>query len=71
MIEVDALKNPGAHVSHVGGAVADPAIIVYLPGGHFVAVTLGTTFGNTAKRTVTMGRVLKSFILKCKALSSL
>ena len=34
LFDAEALKNPGAHVSHVGWAVLDPALLVYFPGGH-------------------------------------
>ena len=33
---MDALKNPGAQVSHLGCAEADPDVLVYMPGGHLV-----------------------------------
>ena len=36
LFDAEALKNPGAHVSHVGWAVLDPALLVYFPGGHVV-----------------------------------
>ena len=36
LFDAEALKNPGAHVSHVGWAVLDPDLLVYFPGGHGV-----------------------------------
>ena len=36
LLDVEALKNPGPHTSHLGWAVAEPAVFVYLPGGHLV-----------------------------------
>ena len=39
--DVEALKNPGAHASHLGWVVELPAILVYLPGGHLVWVAQG------------------------------
>ena len=36
LIDWEALKNPGAHTSHAGCAVVLPAVLVYLPGEHFV-----------------------------------
>ena len=35
LFDVEGLKNPGAHSSHLGGAVIEPDVAVYLPGGHF------------------------------------
>ena len=34
LVEVLALKNPNAQVSHTGWVVPEPAVMVYLPGGH-------------------------------------
>ena len=34
--DVLLLKNPGAHVLHLGWVVAVPLAFVYFPGGHFV-----------------------------------
>ena len=34
--DVESLKNPAAHTSHFGSAVALPLVSVYLPGGHLV-----------------------------------
>ena len=36
LVDVEALKNPNAHASHLGWLVAEPATLVYLPGGHFM-----------------------------------
>ena len=36
LVDVEALKNPNAHDSHLGWLVAEPATLVYLPGGHLV-----------------------------------
>ena len=36
MLDVEALKNPVAHTAHVGWVVTEPAVLVYLPGGHLV-----------------------------------
>ena len=36
LFDVVALKNPGAHASHLGWVVLDPITMVYLPGGHLV-----------------------------------
>ena len=36
LIEVDSLKNPVAQGSHLGWAVVEPLVLVYLPGGHLV-----------------------------------
>ena len=36
MFDVEALKYPGGHVSHLGSEVAEPIVLVYVPGGHFV-----------------------------------
>ena len=34
--DVESLKNPAAHTSHLGSAVTEPDESVYLPGGHLV-----------------------------------
>ena len=34
--DVESLKNPAAHTSHLGSAVALPLVLVYLPAGHLV-----------------------------------
>ena len=36
LIDVEVLKNPTAHVSHLGWEVAVPAALVNLPAGHLV-----------------------------------
>ena len=36
LLDVLALKNPNAQVSHIGWVVLEPAITVYLPGGHLL-----------------------------------
>ena len=36
LLDVMALKNPGAHASHWGWVVAEPPTLVYLPHGHFL-----------------------------------
>ena len=36
LFDANALKNPTAHTSHLGCAVAEPTVCVYLPGGHLV-----------------------------------
>ena len=36
LVDVEALKNPFVHGSHLGWLVAEPATLVYLPGGHLV-----------------------------------
>ena len=34
--DVESLKNPATHTSHLGSAVALPLVLVYLPAGHLV-----------------------------------
>ena len=34
--DIKALKNPGEQSSHLGRAVALPAVFVYFPAGHLV-----------------------------------
>ena len=36
LLEAKSLKDPAAHVRHWGWAVTEPAVFVYLPGGHLV-----------------------------------
>ena len=36
LADVMALKNPVAHASHWGWVVAEPTVLVNLPGGHLV-----------------------------------
>jgi len=44
LLDVDALKYPVTHFSHLGWAVAVQDTVVYLPGGHLVcAVHLSVT----------------------------
>ena len=44
LCDVNALKYPAAHFSHLGWAVAVPDKLVYFPGGHLVcAVQLSFT----------------------------
>ena len=65
LFDAEALKNPGAHVSHFGRAVLEPAIIVYFPGGHLrvLAVTLGTSLDNMTKIVVNMSEILACCIV--------
>ena len=39
LLDVKALKNPVAHVSHVGSVVPVPAVFVNSPGGHLLVWT--------------------------------
>ena len=39
LFDVAPLKNPVGHDPHSGWAVAEPAAVVYLPGGHLVWAT--------------------------------
>ena len=36
LLDVESLKNPVGHASHLGWAVAEPTVLVNLPGGHLV-----------------------------------
>ena len=36
--DVESLKNPATHTSHLGSAVLLPLLLVYLPAGHLVWV---------------------------------
>ena len=36
LLDAEAWKNPVAHASHWGCAVAVPAVFVYVPAGHLV-----------------------------------
>ena len=50
LLDVLALKNPNTQVSHVGWVVLEPAIMVYLPGGHLLCAAqprLGQPGGQT------------------------
>ena len=52
LLDVLALKNPNAQVSHIGWVVLEPAIMVYLPGGHLLCAAqprLGQPGGQTCK----------------------
>ena len=34
MLDVEALKYPGGHLSHLGSEVPEPTVLVYVPGKH-------------------------------------
>ena len=47
LVDVEALKNPNGHNSHLGWLVAEPATLVYLPGGHLVWAVVHCSLGQS------------------------